>query len=329
MFRLRVCTRLAAQLPRAALVNQIFQREIKRSVRPVLIELTKRKRMQKNPISQPRNKWIDWNRDAELYAFNQRLSEKFKTDLLEQAFTHRSYIIQEEDERKKVGLESQLQLVDNQELIDEGKQIASLVVENYLNEVLPLAPRECILALKNYLLAEGNLAKTSSGIGTKDLILTAEYPVSEETLMNTFYALVSALNRSVDLEHVGKFIRDIVISTLAEKDLIEIWCPEDPMEILNDILDREGRAYAESRIIGQTGVNTLIPVYNIAVYSNKEFLGSGMGDSIEEAEKMAALNALLRMFDLLDSSKPISCNLPIRDAECNSSLESWKRSDKV
>lgn len=70
-------------------------------------------------------------------------------------------------------------------------------------------------------------------------------------------------------------MRDILIARLVEKDLAEIWCPEDPMEILNDILDREHRELAEPRIIAQTAVNTLLPVYQIGLYSNQEFLGSG------------------------------------------------------
>lgn len=102
-----------------------------------------------------------------------------------------------------------------------------------------------------------------------------DYPVEEETLASTFYALTSALNRSVDLEHASIFVRDILISALVEKDLLEIWCPEDPVEILNDILQRENREIAEPRIIAQSGVNTLIPVYKIGVYSDEEFLGSG------------------------------------------------------
>lgn len=102
-----------------------------------------------------------------------------------------------------------------------------------------------------------------------------EYPVEEETLADTFYALTSALSRSVDLEHASIFVRDILISALVEKDLVEIWCPEDPLEILNDILDREHKELAEPRIIAESGANTLIPVYQIGVYTNEEFLGSG------------------------------------------------------
>lgn len=127
------------------------RRQIARHIRPTLIELTNRKKKfekikkENDPSNNPRSKYVDWNRDAELYAFNNRLSEKFDIELLDQAFTHRSYIIREEEEQKKVGIEDpHLDLLDNRELIDEGKQIVSVVVESYLSNVLPLAPKECI-----------------------------------------------------------------------------------------------------------------------------------------------------------------------------------------
>ena len=65
------------------------QRGIRRSVRPILIELTRRKREEKNKRPVIRSAFLEWNRDAEIYAFNVRLSEKFDADLLEQALTHR------------------------------------------------------------------------------------------------------------------------------------------------------------------------------------------------------------------------------------------------
>jgi hypothetical protein len=44
---------------------------------------------------------------------------------------------------------------------------------------------------------------------------------------------------------------------------------------LDDILKRENKELTEPRIIAQTGINTLLSVYQIGVYSNKKFLGSG------------------------------------------------------
>lgn len=124
----------------------IAKREIKRYMAPLLKQLTKRKRAQKDKIVDQRSKYLEWNRNAEIFAFNNRLSEKFDKELLDQAFTCRSYVIQEEEEQKKLGIENpQLDILDNRELIKEGKQILPLIVENYLNQALPLAPQECIL----------------------------------------------------------------------------------------------------------------------------------------------------------------------------------------
>lgn len=54
----------------------------------------------------------------------------------------------------------------------------------------------------------------------------------------------------------------------------------------------------------------------------------GIGDTVEEAEKIAALNVLMKMFGLRDFSKPIRCNLKIDESESsNLPLEEWSRSN--
>lgn len=102
-----------------------------------------------------------------------------------------------------------------------------------------------------------------------------EHPVAEKTLANTFFALVATLAESVDTNHAANFVRDFLIVILAEKDLTEIWNPSEPVKILNDVLHKQNRASAEPRLIGQAGQNTLLAVYNVAMYSDKKFLGSG------------------------------------------------------
>lgn len=66
------------------------QRNMRRTLAPTLMELTKRKRALKTKKPEIRNQFLEWNRDSELYAFNQRLSEKFDMDSLERSLTHRS-----------------------------------------------------------------------------------------------------------------------------------------------------------------------------------------------------------------------------------------------
>lgn len=108
-----------------------------------------------------------------------------------------------------------------------------------------------------------------------DFYFLQEYPLEDETLARTFYAVVSALIQSADVDHACLFVRDMLIVVLAEKDLLEIWCPAEPLNILNEILEREGQELVEPRLIGQTGIRTVQPVFQVGLYTNKKFISSG------------------------------------------------------
>jgi len=261
-----------------------------------------------------RSSFLEWNHESELYAFNARLSEKFDSDLLLQAFTFRSYIVQEEEKQKAVGIEKpELDIQDNTAMVDDGQRLTEKIIKAYLCQALPCVPEECIYALLDYLMSQEVVAKASKHIGTEDLILCADHPVPQETVACTFFALVSALSRSpdVDIVHVANFVRDFLIASLSGTDLNEIWCPDNAEDILNDILHRENREVAEPRLIGQAGVSSMLAAYHVAFYSNKEFLGKGFGETVDEARHAAAMDVLNRMFGLGDSGKPINYNLVI------------------
>jgi len=55
----------------------------------------------------------------------------------------------------------------------------------------------------------------------------------------------------------------------------EFWEVKDPMAILTDILKRDGRSEPEPRLINESGCNTVLASYQVAVYTDKEFLGVG------------------------------------------------------
>ncbi|XP_034945036.1 39S ribosomal protein L44, mitochondrial [Chelonus insularis] len=330
---LRSSSLLVVQAYKLNSINTIGKRYIRRFISPVLKEITRRKKKEaydkyfRKTVHHPRSGFLEWNYDAEIYAFNQRLKEKFDTDLLIQALTHRSYVIQEEQKQKQLGIEDpDLKMPDNKDLIKRGKTLTSKIIQLYLSSALPRAPEECIRAFHDHLMLPTTLANSSSLIGTKDIILSEEYPPSQEVLAETFLALVAALAESVDEIHATKFVRDFLIATLAEKDLGEIWSPENPLTILNDILIKEGRQPVEPRIIAQSGINTVMPIYQIGLFSNKEFISAGFEDSIDGAVHAAALNALYKMFDISDSSKPMKFNLlidPSVDKMNNLPLHKW------
>ncbi|XP_003485752.1 39S ribosomal protein L44, mitochondrial [Bombus impatiens] len=306
MNRLQLCFQ---SLTSIKYVNYGVCRYIQRWVAPTQFEITRRKRRLPPQPEPKRSNFIEWNRNIEIYAFNQRLSEKFDIEKLNQAFIHKSYILDELKKQENMGIEDpKLDVQHNEEYIKKGREITSAVVKKYLNKSLPRLPEIGIMALHDYLLSQEILATAALHIGTKDIILTSEHPVSQETLAQTFTALVGALAESVNIDHTSAFVRDFLIVGLASKDLTEIWCPTKPFEMLNDVISTEKKTPIEARLIGQTGRNTLLAAYHIGIYANKEYLGSGFGQTISEAREVAAINILAQMYGLYHTSQPLRFN---------------------
>lgn len=292
------------------------QRSIKRWVAPTRMEMRRRKiKMGPQPIPR-RSSFLEWNYNAELYAFGKRLNEDFKDDLLKQALTHKSYVEKEIEKQKEVGIENiQLQLKDNMELIKEGENFLTSFIKGYLRNVLPRFPEEGICAVHDYLMSNQVLAHVSSHIGTKDLLLCEEHPPSEITLAHTLKALVGALLKGIvndegDITSVGNLVHDLVITQLAGRDLNELWVEAEgnATAMLANILHRDGRGPPEPRLLYEAGPTTILASYAVGLYSDKEMVGCGFGESIEIAQDMAARDALRRLFHTRENMRPLPFN---------------------
>lgn len=82
------------------------------------MELKRREEKNGGKVTNPRNTYLEWNLEAELFAFGKRLNEDFDPDLLLQAFTDRSYVIKEELKQKELNID--IKMKDNKELAEEG-----------------------------------------------------------------------------------------------------------------------------------------------------------------------------------------------------------------
>ena len=85
------------------------------------------------------------NYDAEIFAFANRLGEKFNDSSLRAALTHKSYVEKESARLTKLGINSSLNLQDNEELSSKGASLISKFVNGYLRAVFPRAPEELIV----------------------------------------------------------------------------------------------------------------------------------------------------------------------------------------
>lgn len=298
-------------LPLLTKVTRIYpptvqSKQIHRWVAPTLIQLKHREDQLGGKKYSPRNTYLEWNLEAELYAFAQRLNEDFDSDLLLQAFTDRSYVIKEEMKQKEI--EFDIKMKDNRELAKKGEEFISQYVQNYLEIVLPKLPLEGVKCIQQHLISESVLANISLHLGTKDIILAAEYPVDEYILANTFKAIVGALLESSGEEKSAHFVRDFVITQLQGKDVNEYWNIDDPWTILTNFVEKEG-AKIEPRLIGEAGKNTLLACYRVGLYIEKKMLSSGFGETIAIAKEMAAREALRKIFGTEEHMKPINFKL--------------------
>lgn len=216
---------------------------------------------------------------------------------MQQAFTNRSYIVQEELKQQEVGIEEPVtNLTDNKKLIENGGQLISEYVNVFLTLHLPKFPLDGIKAVHDWLLSDEVLANISSHIGTKELILTTEFPPETATLADTFKAVVGALANSNGQNQAYDFIRDFVCTQLNQKDINDMWTIDEPITLLQSICNEQKMGDPEPRLIGTAGKNTLLAVYHVGIYCNKKMLAEGFGENVDTAIEVGARHGLAKIF---------------------------------
>ncbi|CRK99505.1 CLUMA_CG012824, isoform A [Clunio marinus] len=313
MSLLRIASKLVSSPIACGFINKSIQnREIHRYVMPTLREIRRRRKiLGPRPIPR-RSEFIDWNYEAEIYAFGVRLHETFAPALLQQAFVDRSYIVQEEMKQRSVGIETPvLQLTDNSMLVQKGDTLLTEFIVTYLNISLPNFPRDGIKGIYKHLVSDEVLADISFHLGTKDLILSANYPPRKETLAKSLKAVIGALAESSGEMRAYEFIRDLIVTRLNQKDVNNYWKVDNPVELLQEICKEKKLGEPEPRLIAEVGKNTLLAAYHVGFYSNKKMLGSGFGEDITVATEQAALDSLRNFFNTNLNMKPLNFKMPV------------------
>lgn len=91
-------------------------------------------------------------------------------------------------------------------------------------------------------------------------------------------ALVGAILESSGENQAALFVRDFILTQLADKDIHTIWEPENPIKLLKDILSNDGIDKIEPRLIGTTGKNTILACFRVGLYTlpDKKMIGLGI-----------------------------------------------------
>ncbi|KAK3598961.1 hypothetical protein CHS0354_024633 [Potamilus streckersoni] len=308
--RLMHCMQNLLLLPRKTVnICPVFHRSYRRGLRRYLKELYQRRlKAGPEPERHPSQLGI-WNHDAELFAFGKRFGEEFDENLLKRAFVQRNYIIKEENKRKELGIDLitvPLGLVDNEDLARKGEEIASRYIKAYLRYSYPHMFEEGICAVHDFLMSHQTLLHIGMNIGLRELIMSAEYPPPEQAYILTFKAVIGALAVSQNVERAEVFVKDIIIPQLIGKDINELWEIVNPMGLLKAMLASEGRGPPEPRLLWHSASATVMSLYHVGLYSDKELIGKSPGETVTIAEEMAARNALKHLMQTTDSRAPLT-----------------------
>jgi len=213
------------------------------------------------------------------------LNVKFKnSDLLENAFVHRSYLNENSD----------FPFSSNERLEFLGDAVLEQIVSDFLYHRFPSLPEGELTALRAALVKTESLAEESKRLNLgKELLLSRGEELSggrdnPYLLANTFESVIGAISLDQGIEEVKDFIHRELLYKAEESLRSGI---KDPKSRFQEIAQARFNTTPHYRVIKEWG-----PAHEhrflIAVNLKTKKIGEGEGRSKKEAEENAARQAL-------------------------------------
>lgn len=218
--------------------------------------------------------------------FEQGIGVTFNdSELLRQAFTHRSYL---NEHRGEVS-------THNERLEFLGDAVLELVVTHFLYEKFPTHPEGDLTAYRAALVNAVTLSEVASKIGMNDYLLLSKGEAKDTgrargiLLANAIEALIGAiyLDQGYDVAHT--FIERHLFPKIDEIIQKKLW--RDPKSTLQEKVQEVEGATPHYSVIRETGPDH-DKQFIVGVYMRENLLAQGSGKSKQEAEQDAARNAL-------------------------------------
>jgi ribonuclease-3 len=213
---------------------------------------------------------------------------KFKDkDLLKQSLVHRSYI----NEHKSFSLDH------NERLEFLGDAVLELVVTDhlYLNYNLPEGE---LTNLRAAVVRGDMLWRVAEELNLSDFLLLSrgEQRGSEKArqyiLANAFEAVVGAIYLDQGYEAAEKFINKYIVAKLPE--VIEKGLHIDSKSKFQEVAQEKHRVTPTYRVISEEGLDHA-KKFVVGVFLEDKKMGEGSGDSKQEAQQIAAKEALKKI----------------------------------
>lgn len=218
--------------------------------------------------------------------FEKKIKVFFKDkNLLKQSFTHRSYINEN----------GAMALSHNERLEFLGDAVLELIVTDFLYQKYPNYPEGKLTALRSALVNAVIISEVAGKIGMNNYLLLSKGEAKDfgkarqYILANTYEAFIGAMYLDQGYNAVDKFVTETLLPKTEE--------------IVNKKLWRDAKSLVQEKAQEFVSVTPLYKVlfqsgpdhdkhFTVGIYFGKDLIAEGKGQSKQEAEQNAALNAL-------------------------------------
>jgi ribonuclease-3 len=215
-----------------------------------------------------------------------KIGAAFKNeDLLTEALTHRSYLNEF----------PQWRLPHNERLEYLGDAVLELLVTEELFHKFPNYPEGQLTVLRAALVNYQILAKVAEHVGLQNFILMSRGEkkdtgkAREVILANAMEAVIGALYLDQGFEKVRPFVKKFVMSNLDE--VVKTKSYKDAKSELQEVVQEKLRMTPNYKVLEESGPAHK-RVFKMGVYFGEKLVAEGEGASKQEAELVAAKNAL-------------------------------------
>ena len=218
--------------------------------------------------------------------FEEKIEYHFKDQrLLEQAFTHRSYI----NENRSQGREH------NERLEFLGDAVLELVVTEYLFAKYPDKPEGNLTSYRAALVNTTSISQSATKLGVNEFLLLSRGEAKDTgrarqiILANAFEAVIGAIYLDQGYESAKKFIAEQLFHKTDEVVEKGLW--QDAKSRFQEIAQEKNAVTPSYDVISQAGPDH-DKRFVVGVYLGEEQVATGEGRSKQEAEQVAAQRAL-------------------------------------
>lgn len=210
--------------------------------------------------------------------------------LLSQAFVHRSHLNESKEHTQS-----------NERLEFLGDAVLSFVTSEYLYATYPQFPEGTLTNIRSTLVKTKSLALVAADLKLGELLMLSRGEessggrVNESLLADCFEALLGAIFLDQGIDAAKKFLTTHLLYKSAT--ILETKSYIDFKSLLQELTQEKTKVSPTYRVTKSEG-----PDHNktfwVEVLSGEVLLGTGMGKSKQEAEQMAAQEALEKSGDI-------------------------------